>query len=80
MNDAWDEELMAVVLTEYELSFLALSDLIELVPDGARMPFHQVLVTAREKIEKKYRNMGYTELYNTYTGVFNWPETEGFSI
>lgn len=80
MNDAWDEELMATELTEYELNFLALSDLIELVPDGARMPFHQVLVTAREKIEKKYRNMGYTELYNAYTNVFNWPETEGFSI
>lgn len=80
MNDAWDVELMAVELTEYELNFLALSDLIELVPDGARMPFHQVLVTAREKIEKKYRNMGYTELYKTYTNVFNWPETEGFSI
>lgn len=80
MNDAWDEELMAVELTEYELNFLALSDLIELVPDGARMPFHQVLVTAREKIEKKYRNMGYTELYKTYTDVFNWPETEDFKI
>ena len=80
MNDAWDEELMVVELTEYELNFLALSDLIELVPDGARMPFHQVLVTARDKIEKKYRNMEYTELYNTYNDVFNWPETEGFNL
>lgn len=80
MNDAWDVEVMAVELTEYELNFLALPDLIELVPDGARMPFHQVLVTAREKIEKKYRNMPYNSLYKAYTNVFNWPETEGFSI
>ena len=80
VNDSWDEELMVRELTEYELHFLALSDLIELVPDGARMPFHQVLVTAREKIEKKYRNMGYTELYNAYNSVFNWPETEEFKI
>lgn len=80
MNDAWDVELMTTELTEYELKFLALSDLIELVPDGARMPFHQVLVTARDKIEKKYRNMGYTKLYNTYSSVFNWPETEVFNL
>ena len=80
MNDAWDVEVMVRELVEYELNFLALSDLIELVPDGARMPFHQVLVAARDKIEKKYRSIEYAALYKAYTSVFNWPETEDFTL
>ena len=76
MNDAWDVEVMVRELVEYELNFLALSDLIELVPDGASMPFHQVIVAARDKLEKKYRSIEYDALYKTYVGVFRWPETD----